>query len=72
MANDTTETRLRRMAKRRGVELVKSRRRDPGAIGFGQFHIRELWSNRVIGVLPRGIAFDLRKGGLQGLKLWIL
>jgi hypothetical protein len=29
------ENRLRRMAERQGLQLVKSRRRDPRAIGYG-------------------------------------
>lgn len=31
------EIRLRRAAERRGLLLVKSRRRDPGAIGYGLY-----------------------------------
>jgi hypothetical protein len=74
MANDTTETRLRRIANRRGLALVKSRRRDPGAIGFGQFHIRELWSTRVVGVLPNGgfglVEAPASKGGAERFAVW--
>jgi hypothetical protein len=75
MANDTVETRLRRMAKRRGYELVKCRRRDPASIGFGKFHFRELWGTRVIGVLPEG-GFGLvdapdDRGGAQRFAIWL-
>jgi hypothetical protein len=33
------ENRLRRMAARQGFRLVKSRRRDPFAIGYGKYRI---------------------------------
>lgn len=33
------ENRLRRMAKRQGLELVKSRRRDPRALDFGAYQL---------------------------------
>ena len=35
------EARLRRMAKREGVILSKSRTRDPFALGFGMYCIRD-------------------------------
>jgi hypothetical protein len=74
MANDTVETRLRRMASRRGLALVKSRRRDPGAIGFGMFHLRELGSERVIGVLPGGglrlVQANASEGGALRFAAW--
>lgn len=37
------ENRLRRMAERQGLRLVKSRRRDPRAIDYG-----EMWLNRYV------------------------
>jgi hypothetical protein len=36
-AEKVRENRLRRMAKRRGLRLHKSPRRDPGAIGYGRY-----------------------------------
>ena len=43
--NDTTdrtrETRLRRMAERQGLVLTKSRRRDPRALGYGEYCITD-------------------------------
>ncbi len=33
------ENRLRRMARRQGLRLVKSRRRDPLAIGYGLYRV---------------------------------
>jgi hypothetical protein len=37
--NKIRENRLRRMAKRQGLALAKSRRRDPNALGFGLFMV---------------------------------
>lgn len=37
----TRENRLRRMAERQGLQLVKSRRRDPRALGYGLYMIIE-------------------------------
>jgi hypothetical protein len=36
-AEKTRETRLRRMAQRQGLQLVKSRRRDPRATDYGTY-----------------------------------
>jgi hypothetical protein len=38
-AEKVRENRLRRMAERQGVRLVKSRRRDPRAVGFGRYQL---------------------------------
>jgi hypothetical protein len=38
-AEKVHENKLRRMAKRQGCELVKSRRRDPRAIDFGTYQL---------------------------------
>ncbi|MBO0813525.1 MAG: hypothetical protein J2P23_15980 [Microlunatus sp.] len=41
------EIRLRRAAERRGLLLVKSRRRDPGAIGYGLYVlVKDVPANR--------------------------
>lgn len=38
-ADKVRENRLRRMAERQGLRLVKSRRRDPRAVGFGMYQL---------------------------------
>lgn len=38
-ADKVRENRLRRMAERQGLRLVKSRRRDPRAVGFGLYQL---------------------------------
>lgn len=42
------EARLRRMARRRGLQLVKSRRRDPLAVGYGGYMIIDPDRNRIV------------------------
>jgi hypothetical protein len=42
------ENRLRRVAERRGMKLLKSRRRDPDAIDFGGFMLVDAYTNAVI------------------------
>jgi hypothetical protein len=44
----TREARLRRMAQRQGYALVKSRRRDPRALGYGKFMIIEPNADTVV------------------------
>ena len=47
-ARKTRETRLRRMAERRGLRLKKSRQRDPKALDFGKFWlVGEPGNNRI-------------------------
>ena len=49
-AEKVRENRLRRMAERRGLVLVKSRRRDPGATDFGAYWLHDAEGNyRVYG-----------------------
>jgi hypothetical protein len=52
MTTDTTdkvrENRLRRMAERRGLKLVKSRRRDEHAWDYGMFMIVSVENNWVV------------------------
>lgn len=51
MTNQTEkirENRLRRMAERQGVALVKSRRRDPRAIDYGGWMIVDPSTNAVV------------------------
>lgn len=42
------ENRLRRKAERRGLKLVKSRRRDPGALDFNQWWVVDLRRDVVV------------------------
>jgi hypothetical protein len=46
------ETRLRRMAERQGLRLVKSRLRDPNAIGYGKYVLVDVETNTV--AIPDG------------------
>jgi len=41
------ENRLRRMADRQGLKLVKSRRRDPSYYDYGAFWLVNPWSNTI-------------------------
>ena len=73
-ALDTRETRIRRALKRRGLTLVKSRRRDPSAIGFGAYHIAELYGARVMGILDGRMQLRLapeRSGGVLRYAAWL-
>lgn len=45
----TLETRLRRMAKRQNLKLVKSRRRDPRAVDFATYILVDRDNNVVCG-----------------------
>jgi len=78
------ENRLRRMAERRGFLLKKSRRRDPGALGFGGFMLVNAETNAVVlGGHPFEYSADLddieafltepplssRNGGQPGVRL---
>ena len=47
MSANVRENRLRRMAKRQGLHLVKNGRRDPRAIDFGTWRIVRTADNRV-------------------------
>ena len=46
-----TENRLRRLAQRRELVLVKSRRRDVGCPWFGKWMLKEDGGDRVIGLV---------------------
>ncbi len=51
------ENRLRRMAERQGCRLVKSRRRDPRALGFGGYMLIDARDNvALLGGSPHGQA----------------
>jgi hypothetical protein len=60
-ADKVRENRLRRVAERRGLSLVKSRRRDPRSIDYGMFMIVDPYANAVVaGELdsPRALSLD--------------
>jgi hypothetical protein len=46
------ENRLRRMAKRQGLQLLKSRARDPRAIGYGGYMLVDSSHVAVLGGMP--------------------
>src|SRR6266480_2203539 len=47
-AEKVRENRLRRMAERQGLQLVKSRRRDPRAIDYGGYMLVDIATNGVV------------------------
>ena len=58
------ENRLRRMADRRGLKLVKSRARDPHALTYGGYHLINLGSDEVVcgsGNVNRNFAASLQE-----------
>ncbi len=56
----TRENRLRETAKRQGLILIKSRRRDPRAIGYGGYMIANAENNVVVaGEIDSARAMDL-------------
>ena len=60
MTGNVRENRLRRMAKRQGFRLVKSRRRDPRAIDYGGYMIVDLQTNAVVaGGSPYAFNLDI-------------
>jgi hypothetical protein len=40
------ENRLRRAARRQGLKLTKSRRRDPRALDYGRYWLTDIYTNR--------------------------
>jgi hypothetical protein len=52
------ENRLRRMAARQGIRLVKSRRRDPQALDYGQFWLVDIEANLQLTGGQFGISLD--------------
>ena len=60
MSAKVRENRLRRMAARQGLSLVKSRRRDPRAINFGTYMLVDISTNAVVaGDHERGYGLTL-------------
>ncbi len=63
------ENRLRRMAERQGLQLVKSRRRDPKAHDFGTFMLVDLRSEEiVIGAPELG---DNPSASIDEIEAWL-
>lgn len=56
------ENRLRRMADRQGLKLMRSRARDPNSITYGGYQLVDIQTNGLVagwGNANRGYAFDL-------------
>lgn len=47
-AQRTRESRLRRMAERQGLQLQKSRRRDPRAWDYGTYQLVDVATNAIV------------------------
>lgn len=45
MSDKVRENRLRRMAERQGLTLIKSRRRDPRAVDYGKYWLAQISTN---------------------------
>jgi hypothetical protein len=58
-AEKVRENRLRRMAQRQGLELHKSRVRDPRAIGYGGWFISDPSTNTIVAGGHTGNGYDL-------------
>ena len=57
-AEKTRETRLRRMAKRQGLELMKSRTRDPRALDYGRWYVHDPLTNSIVAGDPGYMDID--------------
>jgi hypothetical protein len=74
--NKVRENRARRVARRRGLDLVKSRRRDPSAIGWQRYCLKDRWDvTRVVGVV-QGVGFTIvdapiQCGGMERFAAWV-
>jgi hypothetical protein len=57
---DVKEARLRRMLHRRGMKLLKSRRRDPKALDYGGYMVANLVSDVIVfGGTPHPFSWSL-------------
>jgi hypothetical protein len=56
MARTSREARMRRMAKRQGLQLIKSRLRDPRAIGYGRWWVSD--TNNILQSPEGGLTLD--------------
>ena len=66
------ENRMRRVARRRGLMLVKSRRRDRGCPWWGRYCLAELHGDRVMGIVHgRGLSLiACGRGGVERFGAW--
>ncbi len=55
MANEVSDNRLREMARHRGLKLLKSRRRKPGAGDFGKYGLTDDKGKPLLGVGENGL-----------------
>lgn len=68
MSNDIQENRVRRMARRQGLRLVKSRRRDPRALDYGLYTLVDIESNATVG--GGHLHIDQAEAYLKGVGWW--
>ena len=57
-AEKVRENRLRRMARRQGLRLIKSRTRDPRALDYGGYWVRNSRHAAAYGPIPEGFTLD--------------
>jgi hypothetical protein len=69
MTTEVDENRVRRMAKRQGLVLVKSRRRDPRAFDFGGYGLRDPRTN---GLVFGEVGGRFPLAGLAEVELWLV
>ena len=62
------ENRVRRMAARQGLELVKSRRRDPRALDYGGYLLRDPYNN----VIVYSYGYNEFGASLDDVEKWLL
>jgi hypothetical protein len=60
------ENRLRRMAQRQGLRLIKSRRRDPRALDYGTYWLADAYTSLELTGGPHGIRLDEVETWLTG------
>lgn len=60
------ENRLRRMAERQGLALIKSRRRDPRALDFGVYWLTKSGSSSTTQPAEPGVSLDEIEARLVG------
>jgi hypothetical protein len=65
-AEKVRENRLRRMARRRGYSVVKSRARDPRAFTFGTYAVVDDRNNLILGNHDFGYGLDL-----DAIEAWL-
>jgi hypothetical protein len=52
------ENRVRRMAQRQGLRMIKSKRRDPRAVDYGRFWLADIYTNGAVTGGQFGISLD--------------